>query len=370
MSESRSAPAAKAAAARSREASGVFMAVFRLSQAAAMSARGRTPGPRPTPSSALAARPGVARGRGRPPYSASRWSPSRRVTCSRSRYSSSGMAYLRETPARSLNCGTVNRCAFVRGEQPRRAVDGGAVKDEVVAILTSRPRAAGSAAACARATVPLPISRAPHPSRAPPGRLPERSSMAPRPAPRPVSAPLCARPGARSLPRRRRPGRRPASHRAGTAARREARGCAVPASACRRAAGSAGGMRAAGPGSARAWRGTSRGPPATTRLAQRDEPFSLRRLLDFGRHQPGAGHQVGQPKPYFVSRTSSDTPSSTGLPKQRVRAARPRPRRGGSDARSMSSTTPPPMVTTGENMRMIKRSPGSSSSGSRSRKRA
>ncbi len=32
-----------------------------------------------------------------------RSSPARRVTCSRSRYSSSGMAYLRETPASSLN---------------------------------------------------------------------------------------------------------------------------------------------------------------------------------------------------------------------------------------------------------------------------
>ena len=42
--------------------------------------------------------------------STSRWSPSRRVARSRSRYSSSGIAYLRETPARSLNCGTLRRC--------------------------------------------------------------------------------------------------------------------------------------------------------------------------------------------------------------------------------------------------------------------
>jgi len=43
-------------------------------------------------------------------HTTTRWSPSRRVTRSRSRYSSSGIAYLRETPARSLNCGTASRC--------------------------------------------------------------------------------------------------------------------------------------------------------------------------------------------------------------------------------------------------------------------
>jgi hypothetical protein len=36
----------------------------------------------------------------------------------------------------------------------------------------------------------------------------------------------------------------------------------------------------------------------------------------------------------------------------------------------VSSTTPPPIVTTGENWRMMKRSPGSSSAGSRNTMRA
>ena len=42
-------------------------------------------------------------------YNTTRTSPSRRVTRSRSRYSSSGMAYLRDTPVQSLNSGTEKR---------------------------------------------------------------------------------------------------------------------------------------------------------------------------------------------------------------------------------------------------------------------
>jgi len=43
------------------------------------------------------------------PYRITRWSPSRRVTCVRSRYSSRGMAYLREMPVHCLNSGTLKR---------------------------------------------------------------------------------------------------------------------------------------------------------------------------------------------------------------------------------------------------------------------
>ena len=45
-------------------------------------------------------------------HNTSRSSPSRRVTCSRSRNSSSGMAYLREIPVHSLKAPTLNRSAL------------------------------------------------------------------------------------------------------------------------------------------------------------------------------------------------------------------------------------------------------------------
>src|SRR6266571_3069069 len=45
-------------------------------------------------------------------YRITRSSPARRVTRSRSRYSSSGMAYLRVTPVSSLNVGTEMRSPF------------------------------------------------------------------------------------------------------------------------------------------------------------------------------------------------------------------------------------------------------------------
>ena len=51
-------------------------------------------------------------GQTRSSYKTSRSLPSRRVMCSRSRYSSSGIAYFRETPVQSLNAATLNRVAF------------------------------------------------------------------------------------------------------------------------------------------------------------------------------------------------------------------------------------------------------------------
>ncbi len=47
------------------------------------------------------------------PYRITRSSPTRRVTCSRSRYSSRGMAYFRVMPVSSLNAGTEIRSLFV-----------------------------------------------------------------------------------------------------------------------------------------------------------------------------------------------------------------------------------------------------------------
>ncbi len=71
---------------------------------------------------AEAVAPGLRRSRGRGRaqqqtasrelHKTTRSSPSRRVTRSRSRYSSSGMAYLREMPVQSLNVPTLNRTAW------------------------------------------------------------------------------------------------------------------------------------------------------------------------------------------------------------------------------------------------------------------
>ena len=72
------------------------------------------------------------------PYSITRSSPTRRVTRSRSRYSSSGMAYFRVMPVSSLNTGIGNLFAAffaVFGEHFAQLRDGRAVKNKLVRHL-------------------------------------------------------------------------------------------------------------------------------------------------------------------------------------------------------------------------------------------
>ena len=66
-----------------------------------------------------------------------RSSPTRRVTRSRSRYSSSGMAYFRVMPNRSLNCGTLSLGVFALLAMTwrRSAVERVAMKNQVVGQL-------------------------------------------------------------------------------------------------------------------------------------------------------------------------------------------------------------------------------------------
>ena len=78
-------------------------------------------------------RPKTRTGPTRIGYSTTRSSPSRRVTRSRSRYSSSGMAYLREMPVQSLNAGTLKRAGLRAASMLAQAGDGGVVEDQVFA---------------------------------------------------------------------------------------------------------------------------------------------------------------------------------------------------------------------------------------------
>ena len=66
------------------------------------------------------------------PHSTSRSSPSRRVMFSRSRNSSSGMAYLREMPVHSLNAGTLKRARPTRGQQLAQLPDRRLVKHQLL----------------------------------------------------------------------------------------------------------------------------------------------------------------------------------------------------------------------------------------------
>ena len=66
------------------------------------------------------------------PHSTTRSSPSRRVICSRSRYSSSGMAYLREIPVHSLNSPHAETLRICAGQNLPQPLDGGLVKHQLL----------------------------------------------------------------------------------------------------------------------------------------------------------------------------------------------------------------------------------------------
>ena len=85
---------------------------------------------------------------------------------SRSRNSSSGIAYLREMPVHSLNSGTLKRSPLCARQQLAQLPDRRLVKHQIFAERAPAAfRAAGSAAANARAPAPRRISPAPPPRR-------------------------------------------------------------------------------------------------------------------------------------------------------------------------------------------------------------
>ena len=163
----------------------------------------------------------------------------------------------------------------------------------------------------------------------------------------------------------------PAAHRKGRPARPPARGRADPVWRFPAAADSRDGIRVRSRAGARRVRSnharsTSQGCGCRKHHEWRRSRGLVRSRLQHAR----ARHQIAE-----CSCRSLDSRTSSAIVRRNVRRRQTfEPLRGivrlpVANA-AVSSTTPPPIVTTGENMRMMKRSPGSSSAGSRSTMRA